>query len=173
MSINFINEINRIKSAKTELYNLLIQYDVDISISSLIDNYGAAFRALLQNNTQGSSISFYKCQHINQSNHTWDGYKANLISGVYQFDNNVTSGLVYTSIIPELSGIYTDNALVKIQYLYSGNNNSEDTEIISSYMLAAQNNNDSINSNLVEINSMMDQINQLNTQLDNIINESA
>lgn len=173
MSINFANEINRIKSAKTELYNILIQNNVDISISSLIDDYGAAFRALLQNNTQSSSISFYRCQQVNESTHTWSGYKANLISGIYQFDNNLTLGLTYTLVTPNLSGIYTDNALAKIQYLYLGNNNSGDTELISSYMQTAQNQNNAINSDLAEISSTINQIDQLNNLLDDIINENA
>ena len=53
---------------------------------------------------------------------TWSGYKAVFDSstGTWSFENDVTEGLVYTSVTPVIGGIYSADALVTVSSLYTG-----------------------------------------------------
>ena len=53
---------------------------------------------------------------------TWSGYKAIFDSstGTWSFESNVTEGLTYTSVTPVVGGIYSADALARIQSLYQG-----------------------------------------------------
>lgn len=53
---------------------------------------------------------------------TWSGYKAvfDSTAGTWSFESNVTEGLTYTSVTPVVGGIYSADALVRIQSLYQG-----------------------------------------------------
>lgn len=51
---------------------------------------------------------------------SWSGYKAILSSGKYSFSTTQTTGLKYTSVKPVVGGIYTQDALAKLAFLYSG-----------------------------------------------------
>ena len=57
-----------------------------------------------------------------QGEKTWAGYKAvfNTSTGTWSFENDVTEGLVYTSITPVIGGIYSADALVTVSSLYTG-----------------------------------------------------
>lgn len=50
---------------------------------------------------------------------TWDGYKAVLSDGIYDFEKESTAGLTYgTSYVPVVGGIYSADALVKVSGLF-------------------------------------------------------
>lgn len=50
---------------------------------------------------------------------TWDGYKAVLTDGIYDFETESTTGLTYgTSYIPIVGGIYSADALVQVSGLF-------------------------------------------------------
>lgn len=67
------------------------------------------------------SLSLYKCASVDTTNHTWTGYKAVLNNqGYYEFEENATSGLIFTEIVPTQNFIYSSNALAKIENLYTG-----------------------------------------------------
>lgn len=67
------------------------------------------------------SVDFYKCTYVSSdSSMTWRGIKAVLNEGIYSFESNSTEGLFYTSIKPEVDGIYTTDALAVIKRLYMG-----------------------------------------------------
>lgn len=70
----------------------------------------------------GGSAEFYKCASVDTSAHTWTGYKAVFDSGAgtWSFESEVTEGLTYTSVTPEIGGIYSADALVIVSLLYSG-----------------------------------------------------
>lgn len=70
----------------------------------------------------GGSADFYKCASVDTSAHTWTGYKAVFDSGAgtWSFESEVTEGLTYTSVTPEIGGIYSADALVIVSLLYSG-----------------------------------------------------
>ena len=69
----------------------------------------------------GISAEYYKCASVDTSAHTWTGYKAvfDSGSGTWSFESEVTEGLTYTSVTPEIGGIYSADALVKVEYLYT------------------------------------------------------
>lgn len=52
---------------------------------------------------------------------TWSGYKAvfDSTAGTWSFESDVTEGLTYTSVTPIVGGIYSSDALVKVEYLYT------------------------------------------------------
>lgn len=53
---------------------------------------------------------------------TWGGYMAvfDPIAGTWSFEDTVTEGLAYTSVIPVVDGIYSVDALVVVSSLYTG-----------------------------------------------------
>ena len=53
---------------------------------------------------------------------TWSGQRVILSGGIYTFEENITSGLIYSHVTPIINGIYSENALIKIESLYTGNN---------------------------------------------------
>lgn len=48
---------------------------------------------------------------------TWDGYKAMQNGGVYNFENELTTGMTYTDVKPEILKVYSADALIKIASL--------------------------------------------------------
>ena len=48
---------------------------------------------------------------------TWDGYKAVQSGGVYNFENELTTGMSYTDMKPEIFKVYSADALIKIASL--------------------------------------------------------
>ena len=66
------------------------------------------------------SAEYYKCASVDTSAKTWSGYKAvQQENGGYTFEETVTTGLAYTSVTPVVGGIYSADALVKVEYLYT------------------------------------------------------
>jgi hypothetical protein len=65
----------------------------------------------------GSATDFYKCASVDTVNHTWTGYKAVLSGGYYTFEQTATSGLVYSTITPEVGKVYSEDAKVVVDYL--------------------------------------------------------
>ena len=53
---------------------------------------------------------------------TWSGYKAvfDSTAGTWSFESDATGGLTYTSVTPVVGGIYSADALARIQSLYQG-----------------------------------------------------
>lgn len=68
--------------------------------------------------TGSGSTDYYRCASVDTENHTWTGYKATLNDGVYVFENNVTTGLSYTSVTPQVGRIYSQDASVGVNYLF-------------------------------------------------------
>lgn len=68
----------------------------------------------------GGAMAIYKCASIDTAAKTWTGYRANRVGGKYIFSETQTTGLSYTSMKPVVGGVYTQDALVKIQDLYTG-----------------------------------------------------
>lgn len=64
--------------------------------------------------------NFYKCIFVDSTAQTWSGNKAILTDGVYSFEENITEGLTYTSVIPAVGKIYSADALVCVKSLYVG-----------------------------------------------------
>ena len=74
-------------------------------------------------------MDFYKCAVINQKN--WSGYKAILIDGQYQFQDNLTEYLTYgEAYIPEIGKIYNNNATIKSQLYGIEQNHQQPTILI-------------------------------------------
>lgn len=67
----------------------------------------------------GSSMDFYKCASVDTTNHKWSGYRATLVDGKYVYDSTVTSGLVYTVVVPTVGSVYTADCLAEVS-LYVG-----------------------------------------------------
>ena len=69
----------------------------------------------------GTSAEYYKCASVDTSAKTWSGYEAVFDSGtgMWSFESDVTAGLAYTSVTPVVGGIYSADALVKVEYLYT------------------------------------------------------
>ena len=69
----------------------------------------------------GGSADFYKCASVDTEAKTWSGYKAvfDSTAGTWSFESDVTEGLAYTSVTPVVGGIYSADALVKVEYLYT------------------------------------------------------
>ena len=67
-----------------------------------------------------SATRYYKCASVDTSAKTWTGYRAVLNGGVYTFENTVTTGLSYTSVTPQVGSIYSADALVYVDSLYTG-----------------------------------------------------
>lgn len=66
----------------------------------------------------GGSLDFYRCSYVNSN--SWGGYKAVLNQGVYTFESDSTSGLEYTQVMPTVGQIYSEDALIKVCYMYNG-----------------------------------------------------
>ena len=47
-----------------------------------------------------TASEYYKCASVDTETHTWTSYRAVLNGGVYTFEDTVTTGLSYTSMIP-------------------------------------------------------------------------
>ena len=67
-----------------------------------------------------SGMDFYKCAAVDSSANTWSGYKAVLAGGVYSFEENITTGLLYSAVTPVVGKVYTADALVQLSSLYFG-----------------------------------------------------
>ena len=65
----------------------------------------------------GSGVELYQCATVDTVNHTWTGYKAVLSGGYYTFEQTATSGLVYSTITPEVGKVYSGDAKVVVDYL--------------------------------------------------------
>lgn len=48
---------------------------------------------------------------------TWDGYKAVLSNGIYSFENELTNGMSWSDVKPEIFKVYSADALIKIASL--------------------------------------------------------
>ena len=68
----------------------------------------------------GGSGEYYRCASVDTSTKTWTGYKAVLNDGVYTFEDTVTQGLAYTSVMPQVGNIYSADAMARVAYLYDG-----------------------------------------------------
>jgi hypothetical protein len=72
-----------------------------------------------------SGGDFYKCHEVGDG--TWSGYKAVLTTDTetdkqyYTFEETLTEGLTYTSVVPQSGKVYTADALVRVDYIYEGN----------------------------------------------------
>ncbi len=67
-----------------------------------------------------TSAEYYKCASVDTEAKTWSGYKAvQQENGGYTFEETVTTGLAYTSVTPVVGSIYSADALVKVEYLYT------------------------------------------------------
>lgn len=74
-------------------------------------------------NADGGDVS---CTYSNISEavsgtDTWSGYKAvfDSTAGTWSFESEVTDGLAYTNVTPIVGSIYSADALVKVEYLYT------------------------------------------------------
>ena len=66
----------------------------------------------------GTSAEYYKCASVDTSAKTWSGYKAvQQENGGYTFEDNVTTGLTYTTITPFVDSIYTADCMVRVGYM--------------------------------------------------------
>ena len=68
----------------------------------------------------GGSAEYYRCASVDTSAKTWTGYRAVLNEGVYTFEDTVTTGLSYTSVIPQVGSIYSSDALASVEALWDG-----------------------------------------------------
>ena len=51
---------------------------------------------------------------------TWDGYKAVLSNGIYNFENELTTGLSWSDVKPEILNVYSADVTVKAEWLSQG-----------------------------------------------------
>ena len=65
-------------------------------------------------------MKFYKCISVDTATQTWCGYALILTDGVYAISKTLTEGLYYSTVIPAIGSIYSQDALIKIGNYYSG-----------------------------------------------------
>lgn len=65
-------------------------------------------------------FNFYKCASVDANSHTWLGYKAIFMDGIYSFESTLSSLSYGDSFTPAVGGIYNDNCLVQVKSLYTG-----------------------------------------------------
>lgn len=82
-----------------------------------MDNTGNLFIGTFEG---GGSMDFYRCASVDTVSKTWAGYKATFENGYYTFSTELTSGLSFSVITPEVWGIYTSDALVAVSSIYDG-----------------------------------------------------
>ncbi len=86
--------------------------------NSILSIIGAASDSSLAPLSCG--CTYYKCASVDTEAKTWSGYKAvQQENGGYTFEETVTTGLAYTSVTPIVDSIYSADALVKVEYLYT------------------------------------------------------
>lgn len=76
-----------------------------------------------QNHTSPYAYPDLVLTPTDSTTNTWSGYKAvfDSTAGTWSFENDVTAGLTYTSVTPVVGGIYSADALARIQSLYQEN----------------------------------------------------
>lgn len=67
----------------------------------------------------GGSTEFYKCASVDTSAKTWTGYKAVFGEDGYTFSDELTEGLVYSGMTPQVDSIYDSEAFVRVAQLYN------------------------------------------------------
>lgn len=64
----------------------------------------------------GTSAEYYKCASVDVSAKTWSGYKAvfDSTAGTWSFESDVTEGLTYTSVTPQVGSTYNADATLTV-----------------------------------------------------------
>ena len=64
-------------------------------------------------NLSSNSLNFYKCVSVHNYTKTWDGYKAIITTGVYSFEETLTTGLTYgNGFTPIVNKVYNQDATI-------------------------------------------------------------
>lgn len=67
----------------------------------------------------GTSAEYYKCASMDTSAKTWSGYKAVWGDNGYTISDDLTEGLVYSGMTPQVGTIYDSTCSVRVAALYS------------------------------------------------------
>lgn len=67
----------------------------------------------------GTSAEYYKCAGVDTSAKTWSGYKAEWGDNGYTISDDLTEGLVYSGMTPQVGTIYNSTCSVRVAALYS------------------------------------------------------
>ena len=67
----------------------------------------------------GISAEYYKCASVDTSAKTWSGYKAVWGDNGYTISDDLTEGLVYSGMTPQVGTIYDSTCSVRVAALYS------------------------------------------------------
>lgn len=67
----------------------------------------------------GTSVEYYKCASVDTSAKTWSGYKAVWGDNGYTISDDLTEGLVYSGMTPQVGMIYDSTCSVRVAVLYS------------------------------------------------------
>ena len=67
----------------------------------------------------GTSAEYYKCASVDTSAKTWSGYKAVWGDNGYTISDDLTEGLVYSGMTPQVGTIYDSTCSVRVASLYS------------------------------------------------------
>ncbi len=73
----------------------------------------------------GGSTEFYKCVSVDTEAKTWSGYKAEWGDNGYTFSDELTEGLVYSGMTPQVDSIYDSEAFVRVAQLYMVSSGSQ------------------------------------------------
>lgn len=67
----------------------------------------------------GTSAEYYKCASVDTEAKTWSGYKAVWGDNGYTISDDLTEGLVYSGMTPQVGTIYDSTCSVKVISLYN------------------------------------------------------
>ena len=67
----------------------------------------------------GTSAEYYKCASVDTEAKTWSGYKAVWGDNGYTISDDLTEGLVYSGMTPQVGTIYDSTCSVRVAALYS------------------------------------------------------
>lgn len=105
----------------------LIQYDGTLKVGQRLTKVGNIFMPVGIGGAfepggagGGGSAKYYKCATVDTTTNTWTGYELILTDGKYTVSSDVTTGLIYTSVTPELDSVYSEDALIEVRSYYDG-----------------------------------------------------
>lgn len=89
---------------------------------------GKAFPVGVNKTGNEGVIEYYRCASVDTSSGTWSGYKAILTDGVYSFEETVTEGLTYTTMVPVVDSVYSGDGGLRVGNIYVGSTEPPEDE---------------------------------------------
>ena len=106
------DKLTGILNSKEAIRQAIISKGQSCPSSTLFADYAS----LISNISTGEDL--YKSVSVDSNNNTWTGYKLIKNSNnTYSYDNIITSGLTFTTLVPEVGKIYSNECLFELNYL--------------------------------------------------------